>query len=283
MRSSKYLLVASMIYASGALSSQDSQEEEVVADGVPVRVAQVETQPITQVVSTYGVLAPKIEDLSFRVDGRIAQFNVAEGEVVEEGQALAELEKRDALDSLNQARVSRDQASRQLERFKKLAADRMIQDSQLEKAVDEMETATIAFEQTELELERSTLRAPAGGVILREYLDSRTTIAAGTPIYSFRDTSKSWITEVELTDRNAFTFGVGTTSIARFAPYPGEVFTGELSKQAGVADDRDGLYTVEITIEAHGRELRPGMVVEIDLVHETAESYSVVPLDAFCH
>ena len=280
MRTSKYLLVLGMIYASGALSGQNTQDEKIVADGVPVRVALVETQPITRGVSTYGVLAPKIEDLSFRIGGRISAFNVSEGDSVEEGQALAELEKRDALDRLNQARVARDQSARQLERFKKLAADRMIQDSQLEKAVDEMETATIRFEQAELELERSTLRAPARGVILREFLDSRTTVTAGKPIYSFRDTSKSWITEVELTDRNAFAFGVGTTATARFAPYPGEQFEGELTKQAGVADESDGLYTVEITIAAHGRELRPGMVVEIDLEHQTSESFSVVPLDA---
>lgn len=279
MRTLSCLLVAGIIYASAA-QGQDSKETASMTTGVPVRIAAVETQPVTRAVSTYGILAPKIEDLSFRINGRISKFNVVEGETVAEGQALAELETRDSLDALNQARVARDQAARQLERFQKLAADRMIQASQLEKAVDELETASITFEQAELKLERSTLLAPANGKILREYIDSRTTISAGTPIYSFRDTSKSWITEVELTDRNAFTFGIGTTAFATFAPYPGERFKGELTKQAGVADEKDGLYTVEITIAANGRELRPGMVVEIDLAHETKESYSVVPLDA---
>ena len=55
---------------------------------------------------------------------------------------------------------------------------------------------------------------------------------------------------------------------------------GELTKQAGVADENDGLYTVEVTIATEGRELRPGMVVEIDLIHETTESYTMVPLDS---
>jgi len=91
MRSLSYLLVASMFYVSAA-KSQGSEEEKLVSDGVPVRIALVETRPITQGVSTYGVLAPKIEDLSFRIDGRISAFNVAEGDLVEEGQALAELE-----------------------------------------------------------------------------------------------------------------------------------------------------------------------------------------------
>ncbi len=231
-------------------------------------------------VSTYGVLAPKIEDLSFRIDGRIAKFNVTEGQTVESGEILAELEKRDAQDMVNQSRVERDQAARQLERFEKLSEDRLIQASQLENARDTLETANIRFEQAQLTLERCTLRSPAKGVILREYLDSRTTIAAGTPIYSFRDFSRAWVTEVELTDQNAFIFELGTTARARFAPYPGEVFVGELTKQAGVANANDGLYTVEVTITTQGKELRPGMVVEIDLIHKSENVYTTVPLDA---
>tara|TARA_R110002072_G_scaffold1780_1_gene14573 strand:+ start:600 stop:1634 length:1035 start_codon:yes stop_codon:yes gene_type:complete len=250
------------------------------SQGHPVRVTAVELRPVVRQVSTYGVLAPKIEDLSFRINGRIKQFNAVEGESVTKGQILATLETRDAKDKLDQARVQRDQAARKLERFEKLAEERMVQTSELENSRDELETARINFEQAKLELERCTLIAPADGVILKEHEDSRTTITAGTPIYSFRDISKSWVTEVELTDQNAFAFGVGTIARARFAPYPGEIFNGTLTKQAGVADRRDGLYTVEVTIDDEGRELRPGMVVEIDLIHETQESYTMVPLDA---
>ena len=246
----------------------------------PVRVAPIEQRSINREISTYGVLAPKIEDLSFRISGRIASFNATEGQTVEEGFVLAELEKRDAQDALNKAKVEVDQAQRQYERFQKLAADRLIQTAQLETALDTHQTSRITFEQAQLALERCSLRAPARGVILREYLDSRTTIAAGTPIFSFRDLSKSWVTEVELTDRNAFIFGIGTRARAMFAPYPGQVFDGVLTKQAGIADENDSLYTVEITIDSNGQALRPGMVVEIDLSHETDTIYSVVPLDA---
>ena len=225
-------------------------------------------------------LPPKIEDLSFRIDGRIERFHVTEGMTVAAGQILAELEKRDAVDGLNQARVERDQAERQLKRYEKLNEDGMIQTSQLEQAKDAFEQTTISFEQAELKLTRCSLKSPASGVILREYLDSRTQVTAGTPIYSFRDLSGSWLTEVELTDQNAFAFGLGTKAIARFAPYPGQSFDGSLTKQAGVADDNNGLYTVEVTIETQGRELRPGMVVEIDLSHESEQTFSMAPLDA---
>jgi RND family efflux transporter MFP subunit len=248
--------------------------------GQPVRVADVISQPVSRTVSTYGVLAPKVEDLSFRINGRIAHFKVSEGQTVEAGQVLAELEQRDARDTLDKAKLERQQAVRKLERFEKLAKQSLIDASQLEEARDLLEKNTIAYNQAALALERCTLTAPTRGVILKEYVESRTTIVAGTPIYAFRDVSKSWLTEVELTDQNAFAFGLGTRAVARFSPYPGEEFAGELTKQAGIADENDGLYTVEITIVTNGREFRPGMVVEIDLSHETDASYSMVPLDA---
>ncbi len=246
----------------------------------PVRIGVVEHRPVVRKVSTYGVLAPKIEDLSFRIDGRIEQFMVKEGQTVEKGEVLAQLETRDAKDTLERAELEFEQAKRQFARFSKLADDKLIQTAQLENAEDTLDAARIGYEQAVLNLERCTLTAPATGVILKEYIESRTTVMAGRPIYSFRDVTESWITKVELTDRNAFVFGPGTKAVARFAPYAGETFEGVLTKQAGVADENDSLYTVEITIATHGRELRPGMVVEIDLIHETSDSYTVVPLDA---
>ena len=41
--------------------------------------------------------------------------------------------------------------------------------------------------------------------------------------------------------------GLGTRARARFAPYPGEVFEGQLTKQAGVADKNNGAPTVQIS------------------------------------
>lgn len=270
------LIVASLISIplDLLLAAENSQSSH------PVRVGVVEHRPVVRKVSTYGVLAPKIEDLSFRIDGRIEKFMVNEGQLVQKGEVLARLETRDAKDVLARATLEFEQAKRQYARFAKLADDKLIQIAQLENAEDALDAARIGYEQAALNLTRCTLLAPATGVILKEYLESRTTIVAGRPIYSFRDISESWITKVELTDRNAFVFGIGTKAMARFAPYAGEVFEGELTKQAGVADEDDSLYTVEIAIATHGRELRPGMVVEIDLIHETLESFTVVPLDA---
>lgn len=259
------------------LSSNTAAEE---ANRQRVKAVPIKVQTVTRQVSTYGTLSPKTEELSFKIPGRISSFRVEEGAIVKKGELLAQLETKDARDNLRKQRVLLDQAERSLARMEKLHRDGSIQKSQLEDAQDKFEQVKIAFEQAQLNLERCSLTAPGSGLILKEYLDSRTTVSAGTPIFAYQSTDEEWITKVELTDRNAFALGEGTTAKIRFAPYPDITFNGVLTKLSRVANPGDGLYTAEITITTNGQPLRPGMVAEVDLFKTSARSYVVVPFDA---
>ena len=247
---------------------------------IAVVVADIEKQTITSQVSTYGTLSPKIEDLSFKIGGRIAGFQVEEGADVTSGQLLATLETRDAQDQLNKQSVELEQAERAYQRMKTLHDRGSIQKSQLEDSAARLEQVRIAHEQAKLNLQRCSLLAPSDGLILKEHLESRTTVGAGQPIYSFQSFSEAWTTRVDLTDRNAFAMGEGATARIHFAPYPGVEFHGELTKLARVANPGDALYSAEITISPGDYPLRPGMVAEVDLYQTSTDEYTLVPFDA---
>jgi multidrug efflux pump subunit AcrA (membrane-fusion protein) len=72
----------------------------------------------------------------------------------------------------------------------------------------------------------------------------------------------------------------GGTAEVTFAPYPNEIFAGRVRKVAQVANTTDGLYTTEISILTQGKDLRPGMVAEVDLIKSSERTYSIVPFDA---
>jgi membrane fusion protein (multidrug efflux system) len=245
-----------------------------------VKLAPIVTAPIRYHVSTFGVLAPSIEDLSFQIPGRIDRFLVDEGDLVIQGQILAQLQTTDALDQLSKQKVALDQAQRKLARIDKLHQEGSVQKSQLEDVQDDYEKTRIAHEQAELNLRRCYLRAPAGGVILKEFLDSRTTIAPGMPIFAFQSKDEAWVAEVDLTDRHTFNLQVGSQAVLRFAPYAGEEFLGTVSKLAGIANDSNGLFTAEITFATRDRVLKPGMIAEVNLYQASADNYTTVPLDA---
>lgn len=245
-----------------------------------VRVESLLREPVTVRVSTYGILSPKTESLSFRLPGRIAIFEAEEGESVVKGQLLASLETSDREDDLEQKRVRLGQVQRAYERMGTLHQKGYIQKSQLEDSAVELGQAQIAFQQAQLNLQRCKLIAPSDGTILKEFEESRTTIGAGQPIFSFQSNDEAWVTKVELTDKNAFALGEGAIAEVQFAPYPGVKFPGELTKLAQMANPRDGLYTAEIRIVKGDLSLRQGMVAEVDLFQSSKQSFVQMPLDA---
>ncbi len=158
-----FLRVAPLIclLLSTNIAAEDANRQRVKA--VPIKI-----QTVTRQVSTYGTLSPKTEELSFKIPGRVASFSVEEGSVVKKGELLAQLETKDARDSLRKQRVLLDQAKRSLARMEKLHRDGSIQKSQLEDAQDKFEQVRIAFEHAQLNLERCSLTAPGPGLILKE-------------------------------------------------------------------------------------------------------------------
>ncbi len=253
---------------------------ETAGTSSPVKIASIEFKPTTSRVSTYGTLAPKTEDLSFKVGGRIASFKVEEGAEVTRGQLLGQLDTKDAEDAVNRQQVELEQAQRAYQRMETLHEKGSIQRSQLEDADARLEQVRIAYKQAELQLERCFLRAPSNGLILKEFLDSRTTVSAGQGIYSFQSHSEEWVTKVDLTDRNAFALGEGAQAEIHFAPYPGVTFKGKLTKLARVANPGDALYTAEVTIATGDYALRPGMVAEVNLYQISSDSFATVPFDS---
>ncbi|MFN3237605.1 MAG: efflux RND transporter periplasmic adaptor subunit [Pseudomonadales bacterium] len=245
-----------------------------------VEVRSIGHGVLQQEIRTFGVLAPGVEELSFQISGRIAAFNVQEGDEVKAGQLLAALDPQDAEDLLRRAENERGNGARLLERMKTLHAAGSIQASQLEDAQAQYDQLQIAFEQAQLNLARCQLVAPSDGLILKRTTDSRTSVTAGVPIFVFQSHEEAWVTEVHLTDKNALQVSNGTSALVRFAPYPDEVFEGRVTSVAQVANPGDGLFRAEIAIDRNGAALRPGMLAEIDLTIQSEEFYSSVPFDA---
>lgn len=253
---------------------------QVFGSPAPVKLSPVLRGPVEYHVSSYGVLSPNIEELSFQIPGRIERFLVEQGDHVQAGQPLAMLETMDAKDALRTARVALDQSARRLERMKALRVDGSIGQSQLEDAEDNQKQQKIAFAQAEVNLSRCELVAPDDGVILEEIVDSRTSVIPGTAIYSFQSDNEAWQIKVGLIDRHAFTFKKGSVASVKFSPFPGEIFSGAVTRLSGIADNKTGLFTAEIAVRTEGRELRPGMLATVDLFEETEGLYFHVPLDA---
>jgi len=251
-----------------------------MAQAQSVETRAIRHQAVEQVIRTFGELTPRIEELSFQVPGRIETFFAKESSQVGAGELLAVLDTQDAQDALRRARSEFEVAERQLERMKTLHASGAIQASSLEDAQSEHDQRRIRLEQAQLQVDRCHLRAPSAGVILEQSTLSRTSVAAGQPIFTFLGAEEPWLIEVGLTDRNVLLLRPGVAARVRFAPWPNVTFDAAVTRISRVANPKDGLFTTEITLDPGEFELLPGMIAEVDVLPVSAQPHSIVPLDA---
>lgn len=264
-----YLSVTLLSLTSAAIAETNFVETSIV------RIELIEYK-----IRTFGILSPNVEELSFAISGRIEEFTVEDGDDVLKDQLLAKLDTQEAEDALKNAKNQLDNSDRKMNRMMKLHKAGSIQVNQLENAQAQFDRDLLDFERATANHDRCFLYAPSNGVLLKQYIDSRTNIKAGEPLFIFQSDSEKWVTKVELTDRNAIRMAKGAAAKVTFLPYPNEEFTGVVSKVARIANKSDSLYTTEVVIATDGRGLRPGMVAEVDLYTMSDRPFAVVPMDA---
>ncbi len=155
----------------------------------PVKLIQIEDSDSSITRHFFGrVVARETVDLAFQVSGKIVEFPVTEGEPIQQGDLIAKLDLEPFEISLDQARVQKEQADRDLARYKLLEGNTVSQVS-----VDDAQTADdlakINLRDAERNLNEATLHAPFDGLVATRSLANFTAVNAGTPVVRLHDMS----------------------------------------------------------------------------------------------
>jgi RND family efflux transporter MFP subunit len=161
---------------------------------MPVRVAPVQLQQVSEQVSLVGTTEPEDEStVAGEVAGIVDRFPVEEGDYVEKGALLARLRTTYIQLRLNEARAAREQtlanlnnAEKELQRVSKLRQTNAV----AEKAYDEAMYSHQALsqgllrheaeiEQLRYELEQASIKAPFAGFVAREHTAVGQYLSAG--------------------------------------------------------------------------------------------------------
>jgi multidrug efflux system membrane fusion protein len=149
--------------------------------------------------------------------------------------------------------------------------------AELEAARREIAAATVAVQQADDDLQSCTLPSPLPqATISRKYVEPHERVQAGQPVFQIMDLS-----------RVRAAFGVPDTKIGQFClgqtlkvqadAFPGESFSGQVTKIYPAADPRTRTFEIEVAID-QPRGLKPGMVVTI--LSGDEEAMLLLPLTA---
>ena len=261
---------------SGARAHERVEEPE--KDVIAVEVGPVRVEPVSAIYSTSTTLrADKRATVIARTQGVIRQLLVEEGDLVSEGQPLAVLEDDEQSIEAERTRAAYDVEEREFQRAQNLHDEELVSYEDYETSRRELEDARHARSRAELELERTVIRAPFSGKILRRHLDVGATVRDSVAVYDLADLDPLYA-DVHVPERH----------IARLAPGQNVRLTADASREevmatieriAPAVEPATGTVKVTLTVDRATR-LRPGAFVRAEIITETHDNALVVPRSA---
>ncbi len=129
-------------------------------------------------------------NLSFRVAGPVTEIKVREGDFVQAGQLLAQMDRRDYLIQLNAAEAQYEQVKSEAERVIELYKRSSVPVNEYDKAVSGLKMVESKLEHARQQLNDTRLVAPVSGYIQRINFSQNELVDAGIPVLSLLDVSR---------------------------------------------------------------------------------------------
>lgn len=252
------------------------------------KVVPVEIEPVFAEDMTESFTLPASieawEDLtlSAEISGPVKKVHFIEGERVEPGTVLLEIDPDTIQSYLRRDQDNVDVLERKLRRYRKLEQDGLVSRQE----VDDLENALTAAESslttTRLQLAKSRPQAPIGGFLDRIYVDRGEYVDPGKPLVRLVQVERlKVIAAVPEKDVSYLSEGqsveIETAVINSSAKLR---LQGTISSIAYAADDITRTYRTQINIDNPDKQLRPGMIVRAHFIRRRLQNVISIPLYA---
>jgi HlyD family secretion protein len=314
----KYLLIGAAIVVAGAVIGGLALRGRAHKP-LEVHTSKVDRQKIVQKVSATGKIHPKTQvKISADVSGKIKKLCVIEGQWVEKGALLVELDRERFLAAVESAeatvrsaqanatlvRHNMERAEKEFNRsegllaeglesqaiFDAKKADLQVERARLDSVLDQVEQARAALKQARDDLSKTTIYAPMAGTI-SELSKEQGEIALGSQfqadvILVIADLSEMEA-RVNVDENDIVSISAGQPAEIEVDALLDQKLKGvvcEIASSAraagtGSSDQKTG-FDIKIAIAAPPATLRPGMTASADIITRTNESALSVPLQS---
>jgi HlyD family secretion protein len=287
--------------------------------GTPVDAEAVAEREIRRVVKASGVVDPREKvELSAHVVAKIDRLYVEEGDQVEAGDPVLELERQtfdaavadwrarlaQARSAVRKAEADLESARLRRQRYERLAGEGVVSDEQVEEAQVAATGAEVALDQAgesvaqaranlakaEDDLRKTTIYAPIGGRVISLNAEQGEVVVSGTMnnpasvIATLADLSEV-LAVVDVDETEIVHVAVGQDAELEVDAMPERSFAGRVvevgSSGFSRPDQRDvTFFNVKVLFAEPAEALKPGMSVRASIVTAVHASALVVPIQA---
>lgn len=275
------ILITGMLILLLAPGCRPGQKDESSVPAVGVHVLSISSSKYVAPVHCTGRLSTKTESkLSFKTGGIINRILADEGQSVNKGQLLAELNLEEIRSRVNQAELVLRKAERDFRRSENLYRDSVVTLEQYENARTALDVARANQRIARFNLQYSTIRAPADGKILKRIAEADEIVGPGHPVFLFASTQSDWVVRTSLTDRDVVRVNMLDSARIFFDAYRGEVFMGLVSEIGTAADPYTGTYEIEIQMLSKPVKPVSGFIARVELYPRDEEDKILIPFES---
>jgi len=275
---------------------------------MPVEFADARRAPVSEQILVVGnLIGEATVQVVPRVNGRLQSVTVKMGDPVRRGQVIARVEDREIQEQVRQAeasfQVSRASirqreadlklAKTNLDRSRSLFERQLLPQqtyddtqaryeaaqAQIDLARAQFEQARARLDELKITLSNTLIVSPVDGFVGKRFLDPGAFASTNAPVASVVDISRVRMV-ANLVERDVRRVPANTPAQVEVDAFPGELFSGRVSRVAPVFDPATRTAEMEIEVPNPGFRLKPGMYARVHLTVGTRDNALTVPRSA---
>lgn len=236
-------------------------------------------------ISSYFETSTRVEaerrvDVASKGSARCAALLVDEGDIVAQGDVLAELERAEAQALYDQSSVQVRQNMSTFELAKRQYDEGLGTKTDMDNAQYAYQQSVATLESQKLALENLTIRAPIDGVITTRTIQQGMLVSMGDVVFNIMDPS-SYILTISPPEKELSRLKVGQEAEVRVDAYPGQVFEATIRRINPSVDPITGTIKVVLDFDDQtSGKLRESAFSRVKLVMSTRTNVILIPKEA---
>jgi membrane fusion protein (multidrug efflux system) len=250
------------------------QETEPTAS---VTTVTVERQPVERAITAVGTLQPVARVLvAAQEEGLVTAVHVREGDRVAGGKVVVELDDREVLAELAEARANLDESAAGWHRVESLHATGLASAQELDAAVARQRVGAARVDALETRLSFTRITAPVAGVVTAREVEVGDLASPRAPLLELAS-GHGLLLRVPVSELEVVRLHTGDTAVVSVDALPDLVLEGTIQRIFPAADSVSRQVTVELMVAETPPDVRYGFLARAHLVLERIPDAVLVP------
>lgn len=265
------LAIAAVSWWWSGSGNEGVQRDRGSGRAVPVLVVNAEPRSFDDEIEALGsTRAAESVNVTSRVSNVITAIRFQEGQSVDAGDVLVELENSEATANYAAAQSALIESRSQHRRARELLRTQAVSQSQVEELEARMLADEAALAAAGARLQDHLVTAPFAGVVGLRRVSLGTLVTPGTIITTLDDVS-TVLLDFEIPETYLSAVAVGQSLRAQSAAYPRRPFSGIVETVDSRVDPVTRAVTVRARLSNDERLLLPGMFMTVRVLRETTD------------